>query len=487
MESIDPGAAMIILIGGPFTADTGEQLDSRQPFVEDPTSDIAQKALAGSELWWLAATSLVLLLLTADGDSSIATVGGPRSVAAIKPDGTVGRRRLTLVLPGGVRPKNPNGRWQMVDLGGLWEARDTRIVVDTYGLFWRNAMAINSYAEFERWWLQGRNQIFIGPHTHAATRYFDGYVEWVTDSRPIGDSGAQLPKPDWDLSPDTPAVVPIDAKFGVTAIVQNGARRDAEPVEAARALLQARFDLKLGFWDLVNNHTLRSTLLKVTPAAAPPSTTAPMTAGALRRHQERQETRSDEAKRYDEYREALVGVMASLNAPGWASWLPGPVGDVGSPFRRTYPIAFSPDCDEVHARIRHPALRPGMPILWLELAIVPGSWGRGEVELIVPAPLTVFSSDLCWPFMMENFPLLEQIAHPHSMKLSATHGHQRAVSYQLAEFAPFPAEPSIDDWEERLEDIVRRAPAWTDLLAPLAEKLRRYITVNPRLGRALDD
>src|SRR5438309_1718180 len=112
-RSPQPNTPTIILIGGPFTADTGERLDSRQPFADDPLSNKTQTALAGSELWWLATTSLVMPLLLANGEESFAMMSGPRSVVEVKPDGAVCRRRLASLLPGGIRPKDLNGRWQM--------------------------------------------------------------------------------------------------------------------------------------------------------------------------------------------------------------------------------------------------------------------------------------------------------------------------------------------------------------------------------------
>jgi len=477
---MSPDAPTIILIGGPFTADTGETLDSRQPFVDDPASAIAQNALAGSELWWLTAASLVMPLLAAEGTRSAATVSGPRSVVSLKPDGTLRRRRLGSVLPGGVRPKQPEGRWQLVDMGGLWQGGDTRVVVDAWGLFWRNALCLNSFKDFELYWVTDRNQIVIGPHTSAATRYFDGYVQWVADGRPTGDSGASLPNPDHLLSANTPLVVPIESDFAVTALVQNGVWKDAAPVEAARALLRARFDLKLGFWDLVNNDILRATLLKSVPSVTPPTTAAPMTVGALKRYQARQDSLSDERKQYDAYCDALAGVVASLDDLGWSSALVGQSKQV-SRFRRSLPFAFAPDCGDPVASDRHLALRPGMPILWIQIEVVPDSRGFGTVDLVAPEPFSELWADLAWSFLISQQEASTRIAHPHRASTKVG-GGGRTVFSGLIEFVRMASEPTIADWTSLLDDIVGRVPALIHFLTPLTETMQRHITANPQLG-----
>ena|ERR1700722_17061797 len=117
--SPQPSTPTIILVGGPFTADTGEYLDSRQPFPDDPLSDKAQTALANSELWWLTTASLVTPLVNEAAGDSFALVVGARTLIAPRPDGTMQRRRLALSHPGGVRPQKPTGKWQLGTAGRL--------------------------------------------------------------------------------------------------------------------------------------------------------------------------------------------------------------------------------------------------------------------------------------------------------------------------------------------------------------------------------
>ena len=76
-----------------------------------------------------------------------------------------------------------------------------------------------------------------------------------------------------DRAPDPIAYtcpVPVQADFTVTGLVQNGEWQDPSDLEAARSLLQASDDLKIGIWDLVGNATLRRTLLEAVPSAPPP-------------------------------------------------------------------------------------------------------------------------------------------------------------------------------------------------------------------------
>jgi len=135
----------------------------------------------------------------------------------------------------------------MVDMGGLWEIRDTRIVVDTYGIFWRNAMAINSYTEFERRWMDGRNQISHWAtylRCHRLFRWICRLGPQTVDQRVTRAHCCR--NPDWYLSPNTPQLCPSRRTFRITRIIQNGVQVEASPVDAARTLLQARYDLEAG-------------------------------------------------------------------------------------------------------------------------------------------------------------------------------------------------------------------------------------------------
>jgi hypothetical protein len=341
---IRPNTPTIILVGGTFTADTGEHLDSRQPFPDDPQSKTARSALGGSELWWLVTASLVLPLLEGEGDDSFAIARGAKSVVTPRPDGTVKRRRLATVLPGGVRPSNSSGRWEVTYGGHLYGERelDTRVLVDTGSAYWQYASALDDYEEFERNWLRQKNLIIVGVHTHADALYLNGYTEWVADGRPKQAGGPGLPRTH-SAKDGLHAVLPVEAEFGVTGVVQNGTWVDPAPLEAARALLQARFDLRLGIWDLATNDTLRSTLLKETPVAAAPTTPAQETVGAQERTAAWRAKRTKIQKRTEASHQAMSERLTVLDACGWTSTLPGVRGDIdpAHPYRRSLLLAVA--------------------------------------------------------------------------------------------------------------------------------------------------
>lgn len=478
-----PNTPTIILIGGPFTADTGEQLDSRQPFAEDPLCFIAQKALAASELWWHTTTSLVWALVTAEGDEGFANVSGPRSVIALKPDGTPTRRRLAPLLTGGVRKKpDDQGRWRMSD-SEVWGELDSRILVDAYGMFWRMALSMHDYAYFERTWFKHDKLIIVAPHTYAETVYLNGYVEWVARGRPLYAPGPPLPYPE-DGRPSLPTVVTTEADFRVTGAVQDGAWVDTSALEAARALLQIRFDLKLGIWDLVTNETLRTTLLKETPVAVPPEAPAPQTAGVVQHLKAWEAGRTEEQKRRDAHRDEVVEALTeTFDTAGWTSSLPG-VGLSVNPtsrYKRCFPLAYAPDCDEAEANARHPSLQPGTVILWLRVEIHPDDGGAGSVDLVIPPPLGSLIEDVFFPIYMKLVPKLEGIASPHRMRVGHGCDMREVVTFGLAQVATS-NKFEIADWRQRLHEIAEKTPAWANALAPIAQYFRDAVTKNPLLG-----
>jgi hypothetical protein len=428
-KRIRPNAPTIILVGGTFTADTGEQLDSRQPWADDPRSWMARDALFGSEIWWRAIRSLVLPLLEAQGEDSFALICGARMVVSVKPDGSIQRRRLTSVLPGGFRTAtNRVGRWRYPEVG-LGEPSDSTgpgqltapVIVTANGFSHRS-----SYPEFEREWLERGNVTMVVPHTHATSVYLDGYVEWVTDGRPENVPGPLFSRGVYDLTPP-PEVVPVEGDFGVTGVLQRGSWVDPAPLEAARLLLQARFDLKLGIWDLVTNDVLRSTLLKETSIVAPPSTTAAKTAGAIERQQVNRARRTEFQKARAAIHAEAAALVASLDASGWTSSMPGVLAE--DAYRRTLPIAVAPECDDAEARARHPAMRPGKTVLWLQFVIRWDSPTESKVELVVPPPLSSLKEKIFDLFFKEHLPELEKIAKPNPV--SRRFGKRKRVSRHM--------------------------------------------------------
>lgn len=92
---------VIILIGGMMTVDDGTSIDSRQAVEGDPSSRVTHASLATSLLWWITAASLIGPVLDSAAADAFALVLGGRSVAGLRPDGTMRRTSLRSFLPGG--------------------------------------------------------------------------------------------------------------------------------------------------------------------------------------------------------------------------------------------------------------------------------------------------------------------------------------------------------------------------------------------------
>jgi hypothetical protein len=513
---IQPNVPTFILIGGTFTADTGEHLDSRQSWDEDARSWMARDTLVESEIWWRTVTSLVFPLLDAEGEDSFALITATRMVVSVRPDGSIQQQRLTSVLPGGFRTAtNSVGRWQYPQPPAVKPRRrgdsadpgdlTARIVVAANGFSHRT-----SYSEFELQWLEQGNVTIVVPHTYATSVYLDGYVEWVADNRPENAPGPLFSRDMYDPT-RLSKVVPVAANFRVSGVLQPGNWVDPAPLEAARFLLESRFDLKLGIWDLVTNDILRSTLLKETPIEAPPTAPAARPAGAIER-QEALRARRGSRSAFLAETAALVGM---LGAGGWTSSLPGVLAE--DPFRRTLPLAVAPECDEAAARTRHPSLRPGKTVLWLQFTIRRDRPADSKVELIVPAPLSLLREEIFDPFFEEHLPELEKIANPNPVsnqrgQRNSSRRHmvvshvldRETISYEVMDYdyagqlAPYTSVGGkIDfaafvaaykakggmDWTARIAEIAERTPAWIDVFSPLAQRCQEVITAKPRLGR----
>ena len=154
------------------------------------------------------------------------------------------------------------------------------------------------YEAFEKVRLFSDDLVLVAPHTSSSDGYLRAYSAWNAAGRPPDPEPAwsdlpQVPEqPPWDpdARPDpihyaTP--VPISAQFGVTGLYENGDWRDPADLEAARSLLEARYDLKIGIWDLASNSTLRQTLLDVTSVLPPPPATLAVPVAAAKRAEAR--------------------------------------------------------------------------------------------------------------------------------------------------------------------------------------------------------
>jgi len=160
------------------------------------------------------------------------------------------------------------------------------------------------------------------PHTHRSEQLLRGYSAWTQAGRPRG----RRTQPAWTSGWDTTAApdplrytcpVPVTAAFQVTGLVQRGGWQDPADLEAARSLLQARYDVKIGIWDLVKNPTLRRTLLAAPPAQQAPSAAAPIPSAAAHRAGRRVKEAVEARTTASAALAAVTERLQALHAAGW--------------------------------------------------------------------------------------------------------------------------------------------------------------------------
>ena len=353
----------IILVGGPMTVDDGSSLDSRQPVAGDPASHVTHSSLATSHLWWFATSSLVGRLLDSAGESSFALLIGNRSVVELRPDEMLRRTGLRSVLPGGTsklelirtsfdetlpdgytqsrrlqnwsgevmgtvgfKTGDPDCRWRFLQgnefyLSVAGKDIGASVVIDTSETITGGDRLVSGvYAAFEQRRLYAVDSILVMPHTHRTESLIRGYLAWVRAGRPDTAEPA-APSPPPGTPPPNPihytCPVPVQAEFGVTGLVRHDQWCDPSDVEAARALLQARYDLKIGIWDLVGNPTLRRTLLASTPHVPTPTHSAPVPAGAAQRAQKRVAEKAAERSEEERALHSITAHLHPLEVLGW--------------------------------------------------------------------------------------------------------------------------------------------------------------------------
>jgi len=314
-----------------MSLDGGELLDSRQPLDSDEGSLVAHRTLAGSVLWWRVALSVAAPTLDDMGEGAHGVIIGGQSLKELRSDGAVVRRALRGLLRGravsvdtvpgarhqevpegytnlgsiAYRVTDPAATWQIIgfDMVGIATDGQAAVIIDTGT--WPYAGHRPDHAEFERARLGGVGLLIL-PHTPRTEQYVRSYSSWLCagdgplQGREIEGARERPDRPEFRLHRVQP--VPLSAEFAVTGWVEGGEWRDPSDLEAARTLLAARYDLKLGLWDLARNSTLRDALLHpspvepVAPGVAPlPATAvsrAKVLAGELRSHQtERRESK----------------------------------------------------------------------------------------------------------------------------------------------------------------------------------------------------
>jgi hypothetical protein len=369
--------ATIILVGGPMTLDDGSVVDSRQTTIDDEYADVYRKAMGSSEQWWVTVSSVVDSILESSDPNAFALILGPRSLVEIRPDGSLKRRRLSKFLRGGVgnisvayrnasQPlpegyretktvENHNGlwarfgvkleselrRWMFSDLDfgfdALVDEFRPAVIVDTTNRFARRAWSESLQAIETEFLLEGITLIL--PHTAGSERFLGDYERWCAVGRPDFEHESPTEPIDGDWN-DRPILhyaetVAVDGSFAVTGLVRRGSRRDPSNFEAARSLLQTRFDLKIGIWDLEDNPILRASLLKPEPIPFLPTNPVMVPTAIVDRASnkkiERDTARRKAALEKSTALQLINESMTGLSAIGWP-----PLDEQG---RATFPLS----------------------------------------------------------------------------------------------------------------------------------------------------
>jgi len=313
-----------------MTLEDGLTIDSRQEVEGDPGGETIRKALEGSLHWWMTVSSIVRPVLENAGSETFAMILGQRSVLQLLPDNTTRRSSLRKLLPGGVStvsmvrsamgepiPKtyvkaakltvrgqdmgtigfkriDTMKRWYFLDGNEYYLRHAGRhigptVLVDTTP---KDATAGDEFPEQFEEFARSRmfSDLLVIPHTSGSQAFLDRYAKWAKGHfRPARrHATSSLAPPPWDPNqPPNPFAytlpIPTDADFRITGYFRDNQWQDPSEPEAARSLLESRFDLKLGFWDLVNNPILRSSLLMTKPRQAPPPGTTKIPKAASER------------------------------------------------------------------------------------------------------------------------------------------------------------------------------------------------------------
>ena len=352
----------VVLIGGSITLNDGSVLDSRQKFVDDPTSKFVSKACLGEWGWWEVVESLVSPIVASAMPSSYCLALTPRSAVLPQADGSIKRKRLKSLLSGGVgvtevqRLYNDEekvavgdafqffrrehggwlavssadqSRWRFLD-GNTYYLRElapdercAAVVVDPHQLVsdLADGKVYDSQAEnLTEGLCSGGEPVVILPHTSWTEALVAGLLdpaELEIRPRLSADLSQQyVPKPTNPLNVAQPLV--SSSAFGVTGFATTtDGWRQPEALESARRLLSSRFDIEVGIWDLVNNDILRESLLELhslpkVPLAQPIPDPARLQATALA--EEKDIIRELEK---DRSAEVVSQVHAGLDDLGW--------------------------------------------------------------------------------------------------------------------------------------------------------------------------
>jgi len=353
------------------------------------------------------------------------------------------------------------------------------VIVDTSGAFARGSTHPSTteegaplpdyYAghlmEFDKRRFLDEQIVVVMPHTHGAESFISSYLHWVEKRRPNDDPSTWTPiEPNlWDpAAPPDPirytCPVPVRASFKVTGLMQGGRWNDPSHLEAARSLLLARYDLKIGIWDLANNPTLRHTLLKPGSSieASIELAEVPRAASERARRQvakkmAQRATEADGRRQIDPQLEPLRGV-------GWSTLTPGT--DLFLPMSELIPLSV----------IRRSQSYPDeemWPLVRLELAI-------SKRHTVIKVFTIMYNQVDLKAYVRSRRQALEEIASPEACTLSGT------GRFSVWETSCGWGDDA--DWTAVATEIAKRSPRWERAFDDLCKECRgllaRWATID---------
>lgn len=498
----------IILIGGPMTVDDGSTLDSRQPVTGDPGSSVRLASLASSLLWWTTVSSLVGQILDSAGNDPYALVIGKRSVVELRQDGRLRRTALRSILSGGTTTVKlirthrheplpagytagnslpigdevgfslgePGQRWRFLDdsnefyMPWAGPKLGAAIIVDTRGVGVPTETDAGPgvgwfFESLESRRLYCDDIVLVMPHTYLTETVLRGYAKWVNAGRPhqfLLDLGGQ-PRKKWDPTAPPAATAPphpiayaypvtVQADFKVTGLVQDGQWQDPSDLEAARSLLQARYDLKIGIWDLVGNATLRRTLLEAAPSVPPPRMAVEIPRAAFQRAESEVAAKIAEAEAIKHARSVAAERLQPLLEHGWK---PRGGGSWKLYFPMTELVLWRLGSDPV-------------ALVQLVLMVL-------KRQCTVGAFTFMSSQFNIEEYVLARRALFEEIAAPDSCPVG--HNFEPTLWRGLGGWA------DDVDWGERTIALVERTQRWSEAFKELCDDCYR---VRPRMHEPID-
>jgi hypothetical protein len=401
---------------------------------------------------------------------------GERSVHELKPDGSTARESLRRLLPGGTgdvafvpRARTGEGvgghiysaawyelspaqpvRWRFIDgsdpdLERLSAAACPAVIVDTSAAIYTDqpAMRREQRQRLDRRFAAEMPPILVLPHSAITERVISAFLEWRKSRRPeVRAEAIPQSEQDWLDTPPDPMdftqVVPVQADFRVSALVREGVWAQPDDLEAARQLLQARFDLRIGIWDLLDNAVLRESLLVGAPIAPAPSEQVAVPRGAA----VRAEAAVDKKIAQQDRLRDIYAVSGPLTSLGWVTTQLEPYSLLSLPLSE--PVAIGP------------AARPAA---WLSLSLT-----RHEARVTARAPMTFRGLSLSGH--------IEQ----HRKEFEEISGADVAVNGGLITLWKEPGGWADDiDWEERFGQLATKSMRWSLALTPVVSALRRAL------------